>query len=75
MNSELKKHVFRTNINSVYQIFWVTHDILKICPNTLLYFDEKETMTKIFITNCILSHSQIQSIFIDNQIEFEKIPQ
>ena len=75
MNTETKKYVFKTDIGSVYQMFWVTHDILNMSPNTDLDFDIKETTTLMFVTNSNLSYSQIQFILNDNLIEYEKISQ
>ena len=73
MNTETKKYVFKTDIGSVYQMFWVTHDILNMSPNTDLDFDIKETTTLMFVTNSNLSYSQIQFILNDNLIEYEKM--
>lgn len=73
MNSELKEYIFKTDINSTYQIFWVTYDILKVSPNTDLDFDTIGATTIMSIANSNLSYSQIQLILMENFIEFEKI--
>tara|TARA_R110002050_G_scaffold124212_1_gene243235 strand:- start:155 stop:340 length:186 start_codon:yes stop_codon:yes gene_type:complete len=60
-------------MNSEYQTFWVTHDILKISPEAILDFDFKTKATVMSINNSKLSYSQIQLIFQENLIEFEEI--
>lgn len=73
MNSELKEYTFKTDISSIYQMFWITYDILKISPNTDLDFDTKGTTTVMYVANSNLSDSEIQLILMENFIEFEKI--
>ena len=65
--------MFKIDINSIYQKFWVSYDILKTSPESELHFDTKGATTLIFITNSNLSNSQIQFILIENLIEFEEI--
>ncbi|MEP5934115.1 MAG: hypothetical protein ABJ218_03285 [Winogradskyella arenosi] len=73
MNSELKKYAFKTDISSVYQIFWVTYDILNISPNTDLDFNTQGAVTIMSITNTNLSYSGILLIFNKNNIEYENV--
>lgn len=73
LSTETKKYVFKTDITSVYQIFWITYDILKLCPDADLDFDIKEKTSLMAITNTCLSYSQIQSILNENLVKYEGI--
>ncbi|WP_444660183.1 hypothetical protein [Flavobacterium columnare] len=75
MESRLNNYLFKTNINSEYQLFWITHDIFKLCPSAELsiIFNTENRFSKLFIINSSLSLSQIQFVFIENQIEYKEI--
>ncbi len=66
-------YVFKTNINSVYQIFWITHDLIEVCPDINLEFKKKRKCTIVFISNTGIEYPQIQEIFIQNQIIYENV--
>lgn len=67
-------YLFKTNINSEYQMFWITYSIVKICPNAELNFYNNENHTCVLsIKNACLSVTQIQFIFIENQIDYEEL--
>ena len=70
MDQELQRHIFKTDMSSVYQRFWFTFDILKISPKTEVDFCPNGVMT---ISTCNLSYHQIQLILIEHTVEFEKI--
>lgn len=68
------EYIFKTDINSNYQIFWITHDLSKICPQIDLNFILYQNQFYIIsIKNSNLTYNQIQLIFIENQIEFEVV--
>jgi hypothetical protein len=73
MNQKLVRHMFKTDINSVYQRFWFMLDILEISPNTEVHFDTTGLCTIMSITCCDLSYFKIQSILIEHTVEFERI--
>lgn len=76
MEAQLKDYFFRIELNSEFQVFWITHDILKICPDAELDIDTNEQrQSTLSLVNCNLSLSQIQFVFIENQIGYEKISQ
>lgn len=68
------EYIFKADINSIYQIFWITHDLSKICPQIDLNFNLYQNQFCIIsIKNSNLTYNQIQLIFIENQIEFEVV--
>jgi|GEM_PF-1094886 len=68
------EYIFKTDINSNYQIFWITHDLSKICPQIDLNFILYQNQFYIIsIKNSNLTYNQIQLIFIENQIKFEVV--
>lgn len=71
--SEFRNYTFKTNINSIYQRFWVTYEILKISPNIELNFQSKKKKVVVSITNANLSSSEIQLIFKENFIDYEEV--
>lgn len=74
MESKLNDYFFRINIYSEYQVFWITHDILKICPKTELnFYNSKNLYCILSIKISSITLDQIQLIFIENQIKFEEI--
>lgn len=73
MNHNLKKYVFKTNIGTIYQMFWITYDMIKISPNIELDFDNRKMDTIVSISNANLLTSEIKFIFNEHQIEFESI--
>ncbi len=72
---EFKKYVFKTNINSIYQMFWVTYEMLKISPSVELNFDHKKVNTIVSISNANVSASEIQFIFLENFIDYQEVEQ
>lgn len=73
MLPETQNYIFKTDINSVYQSFWVKHDLLEIYPDAELNFITKGKITILSITNSALCLTDIQLIFNENLIAFEKI--
>lgn len=73
MNTESKNYSFKTNIESIYQKFWITYDILKISPNVELNFKSKKKKTVVLISNTNLSVSDIKLIFKVNSIDCKEI--
>lgn len=73
VNPEFKKYVFKTEMISLYQMFWITYEMLKISPNSDLEFDKKEINTLVTITNSNLSNSQIHYIFDEHYVDFEQL--
>lgn len=72
--TKLVDYLFKTNINSVYQVFWVTHDMSEICSQIELNFQFDENKNYILsIKNSNITLDQIKLIFIQNQIEFEVV--
>lgn len=69
----LKNYIFKTNINSIYQKFWITYEIVNISPNIELNFMNKKKNTVVFITNTNLSSSDIKLIFKLNLIDYEEV--
>lgn len=67
-------YLFKTNIKSEYQVFWITYGILKICPNAELNFYSNEKFSYLLsLKNTSLSLTQIQFVFIENQIDYEEL--
>ncbi|WP_026715464.1 hypothetical protein [Flavobacterium daejeonense] len=73
MNSKIKNYLFNTDLNSIYQKFWVTHDLLNLSPNAILNFKTEEKNSLISIENADLSFSEIQLIFIEHQIKYNSM--
>ncbi|TYP98158.1 hypothetical protein C7447_103328 [Tenacibaculum adriaticum] len=73
MNSKFNNYQFETNIKSIYQIFWITYDLLIISPDVELNFNIEKPHSPLSIISSNLSFSQIQSIFIENQIQYNQI--
>lgn len=73
MNSKIKNYLFNTDLKSIYQKFWVTHDLLNLSPNTILNFKMEEKNSLISIENSDLSFLEIQLIFIEHQIKYNKM--
>lgn len=73
MATKAKEYSFKTNLNlnSVHEVFWITHDFFIKCPNTILNISKSEDNYSILsIMNSNLSLYQIQTIFKENQIQY-----
>ena len=73
MNSKFNNYLFNTDLNSVYQKFWVTYDLLNLSPNAILKFKKQEKNSLISIENSNLYYSEIQLIFLEHQIKYNQM--
>lgn len=73
LEKKSKQNIFhlKTNINSEYQIFWITYEIQKINPDvelTIVSIDNQCCMLSIFNSN--LNLTDIQIILMENNIDY-----
>lgn len=73
LKEKSKRNIFhlKTNINSEYQIFWITYEIQKINPDvelTIIRIDNQCCMLSIFNSNLTLT--DIQIILMENSIDY-----
>lgn len=73
MNANLANYLFTTNIESVYQEFWVTYELMNRSPNTILNFINEQNNHLISIENTSMSLSDLQLIFMEYQIKYNQI--
>ncbi|NHN25280.1 hypothetical protein FIA58_006275 [Flavobacterium jejuense] len=65
---------FKINSNYEYQIFWITYEVMKICPNVELTSTKVDNQFyMISILNSNLTLSDIKIILLENSIDYELV--
>ncbi|AWG21165.1 hypothetical protein FFWV33_06260 [Flavobacterium faecale] len=73
MTTNLTNYLFSTNIDSVYQEFWVTYELMNRSPNAILNFKTEQNNHLMSIENSSISLSELQLIFMEHQIKYNHI--
>lgn len=72
MQSKPNDYSFKINGVSEFQLFWITYEISGKCSNTEVSYRNCDILS---ILNSSLSATEIELILIENQIQYERIPQ
>ena len=73
MTTNLTNYLFSTNIDSVYQEFWVTYELMNRSPNAILNFKTEQNNHLMSIENSSISLSELQLIFMEHQIKYNQV--
>lgn len=75
MQSKPNDYSFKINGITEFQLFWITYEISKKCSDTELDIVKGGNhYSRLSIQNSSLPLTEIESILIKNQIEYEAIP-
>lgn len=75
MQSKPNDYSFKINGITEFQLFWITYEISKKCSDTELdIVKDGNHYSRLSILNSSLPLTEIESILIKNQIEYEAIP-
>jgi len=64
---------FELYTNSIYQMFWVMYDISRVCLKSKLDFNSTQNFTLMIIYDSDLSYEQIETILLDNDVNYNLV--